>query len=105
MQWSCRWVQQGDMGDRPCLTGTGCHHLEQVQESLQPSRRLDGTWLHTCCYMAFACGISNYSVGVFHVMNHAFFKVLLFLSAGSCFSVGLVFTACIYSKQLTAVQV
>ncbi len=34
-------------------------------------------------YMVFACGISNYSVGVFHLMNHAFFKALLFLGAGS----------------------
>ncbi|KAL8457947.1 hypothetical protein ACS0TY_035714 [Phlomoides rotata] len=34
-------------------------------------------------YMIFACGISNYSVNVFHLMNHAFFKALLFLSAGS----------------------
>jgi NADH-ubiquinone oxidoreductase chain 5 len=34
-------------------------------------------------YMIFACGISNYSVSVFHLMNHACFKALLFLSAGS----------------------
>lgn len=34
-------------------------------------------------YMIFACGISEYSVGVFHLMNHAFFKASLFLSAGS----------------------
>lgn len=34
-------------------------------------------------YMVFACGISNYALGVFHLMNHAFFKALLFLSAGS----------------------
>ncbi|KAL2971158.1 hypothetical protein AAZX31_15G179300 [Glycine max] len=34
-------------------------------------------------YMIFACGISNYSVTIFHLMNHAFFKALLFLSAGS----------------------
>jgi len=34
-------------------------------------------------YMIFACGISNYSVGIFHLANHAFFKALLFLSAGS----------------------
>jgi len=34
-------------------------------------------------YMVFACGISNYSVGVFHLVNHAFFKALLFLGAGS----------------------
>lgn len=34
-------------------------------------------------YMVFACGLSNYSVGMFHLTNHAFFKALLFLSAGS----------------------
>ena len=34
-------------------------------------------------YMFFACGISAYSLGVFHLVTHAFFKALLFLSAGS----------------------
>ena len=34
-------------------------------------------------YMVFACGLSNYSVGIFHLTNHAFFKALLFLTAGS----------------------
>jgi NADH-ubiquinone oxidoreductase chain 5 len=34
-------------------------------------------------YMVFSCGLSNYSVGMFHLFNHAFFKALLFLSAGS----------------------
>jgi len=34
-------------------------------------------------YMIFACGLSNYSVGFFHLINHAFFKALLFLGAGS----------------------
>jgi NADH-ubiquinone oxidoreductase chain 5 len=34
-------------------------------------------------YMMFACGMSNYTVGIFHLANHAFFKALLFLSAGS----------------------
>ena len=34
-------------------------------------------------YMIFACGLSNYSVGIFHLANHAFFKALLFLGAGS----------------------
>ena len=34
-------------------------------------------------YMVFACGLSNYSVAVFHLANHAFFKALLFLGAGS----------------------
>jgi NADH-ubiquinone oxidoreductase chain 5 len=34
-------------------------------------------------YMIFACGLSNYAIGIFHLTNHAFFKALLFLSAGS----------------------
>jgi proton-translocating NADH-quinone oxidoreductase chain L len=34
-------------------------------------------------YMFFACGMSNYSVGLFHLFNHGFFKALLFLGAGS----------------------
>jgi NADH-ubiquinone oxidoreductase chain 5 len=34
-------------------------------------------------YMVFACGLSNYSVGIFHLMNHGFFKALLFMSAGA----------------------
>jgi NADH-ubiquinone oxidoreductase chain 5 len=33
-------------------------------------------------YIVFACGLSGYSVGVFHLANHAFFKALLFLRAG-----------------------
>ena len=33
-------------------------------------------------YMAFACGLSKYHVSFFHLANHAFFKALLFLSAG-----------------------
>jgi NADH-ubiquinone oxidoreductase chain 5 len=34
-------------------------------------------------YMIFACGLSNYSISLFHLSNHAFFKALLFLGAGS----------------------
>ncbi|MSP35557.1 MAG: NADH-quinone oxidoreductase subunit L [Limnohabitans sp.] len=34
-------------------------------------------------YMTVALGASAYSVAVFHLMTHAFFKALLFLSAGS----------------------
>jgi NADH-ubiquinone oxidoreductase chain 5 len=33
-------------------------------------------------YMVFACGLSHYSVALFHLANHALFKALLFLSAG-----------------------
>src|SRR5690606_26344468 len=33
--------------------------------------------------MFFSCGLSNYQVAIFHLFNHAFFKALLFLSAGS----------------------
>lgn len=34
-------------------------------------------------YMAVALGASAYSVALFHLMTHAFFKALLFLAAGS----------------------
>jgi NADH-ubiquinone oxidoreductase chain 5 len=34
-------------------------------------------------YMVFACGVSSYSVSLFHLFNHGFFKALLFLGAGS----------------------
>ena len=34
-------------------------------------------------YMTVALGVSAYSVAMFHVMTHAFFKALLFLAAGS----------------------
>jgi proton-translocating NADH-quinone oxidoreductase chain L len=34
-------------------------------------------------YMVFSCGLSGYSVALFHLLNHAFFKALLFLSAGA----------------------
>jgi NADH-quinone oxidoreductase subunit L len=34
-------------------------------------------------YMTVALGASAYSIGIFHLMTHAFFKALLFLAAGS----------------------
>ena len=34
-------------------------------------------------YMFFACGMSAYAAGIFHLYTHAFFKALLFLGAGS----------------------
>jgi len=34
-------------------------------------------------YMFFSCGISQYQIVIFHLFNHAFFKALLFLGAGS----------------------
>ncbi len=34
-------------------------------------------------YMFLACGIGAYAAAIFHLMTHAFFKALLFLSAGS----------------------
>lgn len=34
-------------------------------------------------YMILSCGLNNYSGSLFHLMNHAFFKALLFLSAGA----------------------
>ena len=32
--------------------------------------------------MMFACGLSHYSIALFHLANHALFKALLFLSEG-----------------------
>lgn len=34
-------------------------------------------------YMVMICGFSQYNAGLFHLINHGFFKALLFLSAGS----------------------
>jgi NADH-quinone oxidoreductase subunit L len=34
-------------------------------------------------YMFFACGVSAYQAGIFHLVTHGFFKALLFLAAGS----------------------
>jgi NADH-ubiquinone oxidoreductase chain 5 len=34
-------------------------------------------------FMLLACGLSNYFVSFFHLINHAFFKAMLFLCAGS----------------------
>jgi NADH-ubiquinone oxidoreductase chain 5 len=34
-------------------------------------------------YMVMVCGLSGYSVSLFHLVNHACFKALLFLSAGA----------------------
>lgn len=33
--------------------------------------------------MVVACGLSQFNLGLFHLVNHAFFKALLFLSAGA----------------------
>jgi NADH:ubiquinone oxidoreductase subunit 5 (subunit L)/multisubunit Na+/H+ antiporter MnhA subunit len=33
-------------------------------------------------YMVVSCGLSNYTLALFHLFNHAFFKALLFLSSG-----------------------
>lgn len=43
-------------------------------------------------YMFFSCGLSNYSVAIFHLFNHAFFKALLFLGAGC------IITLCLMSR-------
>ena len=34
-------------------------------------------------FMFLACGVGAFSIGIFHVMTHAFFKALMFLGAGS----------------------
>lgn len=34
-------------------------------------------------YMLVACGLTHYELALFHLFNHAFFKALLFLTAGA----------------------
>jgi NADH-ubiquinone oxidoreductase chain 5 len=34
-------------------------------------------------YLVFSCGLSSYQIGYFHLLNHGFFKALLFLGAGA----------------------
>src|SRR5271154_4748614 len=34
-------------------------------------------------YTFLACGISGYDIAIFHIVNHGFFKALLFMSAGA----------------------
>ena len=34
-------------------------------------------------YLFMACGLSQYNTAIFHLVNHAFFKALLFLAAGA----------------------
>lgn len=34
-------------------------------------------------YMILACGLNDYNIALFHLINHAFFKALLFLGSGS----------------------
>jgi NADH-quinone oxidoreductase subunit L len=49
-----------------------------TSSALSPIRRLSQLG-----YMTVALGASAYSVAIFHLMTHAFFKALLFLAAGS----------------------
>ncbi len=46
-------------------------------------------------YMFMAMAVGAFSVGIFHLMTHAFFKALLFLSAGS------VIIACHHEQDMT----
>jgi NADH-quinone oxidoreductase subunit L len=41
-------------------------------------------------YMFLSCGVSSFIGGLYHLLNHAFFKALLFLSAGN-----LIYNECI----------
>jgi NADH-ubiquinone oxidoreductase chain 5 len=34
-------------------------------------------------YMFYTCGLGNFSISLYHLTNHAFFKALLFLCAGA----------------------
>jgi NADH-quinone oxidoreductase subunit L len=70
-------VRDGDRRDHRAVHGLSRHHPERHQAR---RRLLD---LSQLGYMTVALGASAYSIAVFHLMTHAFFKALLFLAAGS----------------------
>lgn len=64
-----------------CLTSLFAASAGLVQNDLK--RVIAYSTCSQLGYMVFACGLSSYSLSLFHLFNHAFFKALLFLSAGA----------------------
>ena len=74
---SCRHgaeLRPGDRRDHGAVHGLPGHHPERHQARGRLST------LSQLGYMTVALGASAYSVAVFHLMTHAFFKALLFLA-------------------------
>ena len=64
-----------------CLTALFAATIGMAQTDIK--RVLAYSTISQLGYMFMACGVAAYSAGIFHLMTHAFFKALLFLSAGS----------------------
>jgi NADH-quinone oxidoreductase subunit L len=64
-----------------CLTAFFAATIALTQNDLK--RILAYSTISQLGYMFVACGAGVFSAGIFHLMTHAFFKSLLFLSAGS----------------------
>ena len=64
-----------------CLTSIFAATIGMVQTDIK--RVLAYSTISQLGYMFLAAGVAAYSSAVFHLMTHAFFKALLFLSAGS----------------------
>lgn len=66
------------VGGQSALMGAACGQMEQDQKKV-----IAFSTTSQQGYMVIACGQSQYNQSQFHLINHAFFKALLFLSAGS----------------------
>src|ERR1039457_3480229 len=55
--------------------------IGQIQNDIK--RVLAYSTISQLGYMFLGCGVAAYSAAIFHLVTHAFFKALLFLSAGS----------------------
>ena len=64
-----------------CITSIFAATIGMVQTDIK--RVLAYSTISQLGYMFLAAGVAAYSSAVFHLMTHAFFKALLFLSAGS----------------------
>lgn len=66
------------LGGLSALFGAACGQLENDLK-----RVIAFSTTSQLGYMVVACGLSQYSQSLFHLINHALFKALLFLSAGA----------------------
>jgi len=64
-----------------CLTAFFAATMGMAQTDIK--RVLAYSTVSQLGYMFMACGVAAYSMAIFHLMTHAFFKALLFLGAGS----------------------
>ncbi len=79
LEWSSEsQLQVTWQGGQSALLGAACGILENDLK-----RVIAFSTTSQQGYMVVACGQSQYSLSLFHLINHAFFKALLFLSAGS----------------------